>query len=267
MIEGMDNRIFVDGGWRRRPPRTSSRWSIRPPRRSIGTVAAGTAADIDTAVGAARAAGPRLGHLDARGARGDPGRHRGRAEAARRRGGRADHRRTRRAADVVAAPARRAAADGPRSYARTRHGVPVRRGDRQLGGLVPAGRRGRRDHAVELSAAPDRHEGRCRAGRRLHRGAEAGRGHAADRIPAGRSVHRGRAAARSRSTWSPGSGPVAGQALVEPSGRGHGLVHRIHRGRPVRSAPPPAVRSSGWRWNSAASPPTSSCRAPTWPRR
>jgi aldehyde dehydrogenase (NAD+) len=59
MIEGMDNRIFVDGGWR--APATTDLIEVLNPatEKVVGTVAAGTAADIDTAVGAARAAGSR----------------------------------------------------------------------------------------------------------------------------------------------------------------------------------------------------------------
>ena len=72
---------------------------------------------------------------------------------------------------------------------------------------------------VELPAAPGRREGRRRARRRLHGRAQAGRGHAADRVPA-------RATSFARRPGCPagvlnvvsGTGPVAGQALVEHPG-------------------------------------------------
>ena len=51
--------------------------------------------------------------------------------------------------------------------------------DRQLAGRARAGRRGRRDHALELPAAPDRGEGRAGARGRLHGRAQAERGRAA----------------------------------------------------------------------------------------
>ena len=69
-------------------------------------------------------------------------------------------------------------------------------GDRQLARRARAGRRGRRDHAVELPAAPDRGQGRARARRRLHRRAEAERGRAAERVHPRRDHRRGRAAGR-----------------------------------------------------------------------
>ena len=55
------------------------------------------------------------------------------------------------------------------------------RGDRQLARRPRAARRRRGDHAVELPAAPDRGQGRAGARRRLHRRAQAVRGHAAVR--------------------------------------------------------------------------------------
>ena len=84
--------------------------------------------------------------------------------------------------------------------------------------LPRAGRRGRRDHALELPAAPDRRQGRPGARRGLHRRAQARRGH-----PAGRpALRRGR---RTRPACPPGVfnlvtglGPVAGQALAAHPG-------------------------------------------------
>ena len=76
-------------------------------------------------------------------------------------------------------------------------------GNRQFAGGARALRRGRRDHALELSAASDHGEGRAGAGRRMHGGAEAERSRAAQRVSAGRSLRvdriaRGRAQHRHR---------------------------------------------------------------------
>ena len=95
-----------------------------------------------------------------------------------------------------------------------------------------AGRRRRRDHAVELPAAPGRREGRGRARRRLHGRAQAGRGHAADRLPAApRSPSRRPAAGRAQRRLRPRPGRRPG-ARRAPRRR-HGLVHRLDRGRPA----------------------------------
>ena len=59
-----------------------------------------------------------------------------------------------------------------------------------------AGRRRRRDHAMELPAAPDRGQGRAGARRRLHGGRQAERGRAAQRLHARRDRRRGRPAGR-----------------------------------------------------------------------
>ena len=112
-------------------------------------------------------------------------------------------------------------------------GSPLGRGDRQLAGAARAGRRARRDHAVELPAEPDRRQGRPRPRRRLHRGAEAERGGAAQRLhprrgdrgrrPAGRRLqprHRHRAGRR--------------RGDRRPPRRRHGLLHRLDPRRPPR---------------------------------
>jgi aldehyde dehydrogenase (NAD+) len=59
MIEGMDNRIYVDGGWQQAAGSDLIEVVNPATEAVIGTVAAGSAADIDTAVAAARAAAPR----------------------------------------------------------------------------------------------------------------------------------------------------------------------------------------------------------------
>ncbi len=80
-------------------------------------------------------------------------------------------------------------------------------GDRQLAGAARAGRRARRDHPLELPAQPDRRQGRAGAGRRLHGGAEAERGGAAERLHPRRGDRGRRPPGRASSTSSPGPGP------------------------------------------------------------
>ena len=91
-------------------------------------------------------------------------------------------------------------------------------GGRQLAGRARAGRRGRRDHAVELPAAPDRREGRAGARGRLHGRAEAERGRAAERVHPRRDHRRGRRCRPACSTSSPGTGPVVGEAIAAHPG-------------------------------------------------
>ena len=86
---------------------------------------------------------------------------------------------------------------GRRHLRRTRRRrTPSRRGSATRPVLPRAGGRRRRDHAVELPAAPDRRQGRPRARRRLHRRAQARRGHPAGRPALRRGRARGRAARR-----------------------------------------------------------------------
>ena len=61
---------------------------------------------------------------------------------------------------------------------------------RQFARGARAGGRGRRDHAVELSAAPDHAEGRAGARRRLHRGAQAFGSRAVQRLHPRRGASR-----------------------------------------------------------------------------
>lgn len=198
---------------------------------------------------------PRLGRDPARRTRSPAHRAGRRAGRPQGRTGRDHHGR----AGITAA----AVADGPRGGARAggrlvrRTGRPARlRGaDRQLHRAAGAGRGGRRDHPLELPAPPDRRQGRPRARRGLHRRPQARRGHPAHR-PALRGSHGGgRTAAR---RLQPGHRPRTGRGpgARRPRGRRPGLVHRLHRRGPARSAPPPGLPSSGSPWSWAASRPT-----------
>ena len=93
-------------------------------------------------------------------------------------------------------------------------GDHLERGDRELRRRARAGRRGRRDHALELPAAPDRREGGARACGRLHGRAEAERGHAARARSSSPRSSRRWASRRACSTSSAGTGPVVGEAIA-----------------------------------------------------
>ena len=100
-------------------------------------------------------------------------------------------------------------------------------------GRAGAGRRGRRDHAVELPE-PDQHrQGRAGARRRLHGGAQAGARHAVDGAgarSAGGRAHRHprrRPQRRDRGRQDDRRG-----AHHQPRRR-HGQLHRLDRGRPA----------------------------------
>ena len=103
-----------------------------------------------------------------------------------------------------------------------------------------AGRRLRADHSVELPAADAGLEDRAGARRRQHRGAEAGRIHAADRARLRRDLRRGGLARRAWSTSSPATARPA--RARRPSRRRQDRLHRLDRGRP---RDPPGDRRHG----------------------
>ena len=115
-----------------------------------------------------------------------------------------------------------------RSYAELLATYAFEEADRQLAGRQGADRRRRRDHAVELPAAPDRCKVAAGARRRLH-----GRAQAVARWRRWRPSRWPRSSTRSGcrpgcSTWSPGVGPVVGEAHRRAPRRRHGVVHRLH---------------------------------------
>ena len=80
------------------------------------------------------------------------------------------------------------AEEAKRVYGET---IPTLKADARIVVHEAAGRRRRRHHAVELSRRHDHAQGRARAGRRLHRGRQAGRGDAAHGAGAGRARRAG----------------------------------------------------------------------------
>ena len=111
--------------------------------------------------------------------------------------------RARHAARPVADDPGRPAVGHVRLDARAGRADRVGGADRQLADRARADRRRRRDHAVELPAAPDRREGRAGAGRGLHRRAQAERGRAAERVRARRDHARPSGCRPACSTSSP----------------------------------------------------------------
>ena len=119
-------------------------------------------------------------------------------------------------------PGRPADRDVRLDGAADRASIAVRGDGRQLARRARADRRRRRDHAVELPAAPDRREGRARARRRLHGRAQAERGHAAQRVRARRDHRRGRRCPPASSTSSPA--PARSSARRSPRHPGVDMV-------------------------------------------
>ena len=146
----------------------------------------------------------------------------------------------------------RAADHGHGLVRQARRGVPVRGAGRQLARRARAGRRGRLHHALELPAAPDRGQGGARARRRLHGGAQAERGGAAQRVRPGRDRAPGRPAGR---RVQPGDRqrPGGRRGDRRASRRRHGVVHRLDARRQACRASSPRRPSSGSRSSSAAS--------------
>ena len=224
---------------RRRLPRTTDRGArTRRPRRSSRPCRPAPPADVDRAVAAARAALRRLGRRRARRAgraawtgctpRSPPGPTTSPAPSPCELG-------------TPLKIATRVQAGLPltvlRGYVELAARPPAEETRRQLAGRPRAGRRGRRDHPVELPAAPGRGEGRPRARRRLHGGAQAERADPADR----------RTCSSTRSTRPgcppgvvnlvTGTGPVGRRGHRRAPGRRHGLLHRLHGHRPADLAP------------------------------
>ena len=234
----------------------------------MATIPAGTAADVDAAVAAAKAAfaawsatpveeRAKYLHPHRRGARRPHGRDRhdhlpgdghGQVAVAARAG---------RPADQQLQPGRGAGRE-----------LPVRGDGRQLAGRARADRRRRLHHAVELPAAPDRRQGRLRDGRRLHRGAQAERGRPARRVHPGRDHRRGRPARR-RVQPRHRRRPGRRRGDRRPPRRRHGVVHRLDPRRQARRRSSAPRRSSRSRSSSAASRPTccsTTSTTPTSPR-
>ena len=107
-----------------------------------------------------------------------------------------------------------------RSKARTVDAVDARLPQERVLRLhaTRAGRRGRRDHPVELSAADGGVEDRPGARHRLQHRAETGRGDAAHRAASGRAARSRPDSRRARSTSSPATARAPGAALAAHPG-------------------------------------------------
>ena len=247
----MVNRMqfYIDGAWV--DP------AVKKPRRVVNPateeacieVALGSKADVDKAVAAARRAFETFSQTTPRGAR----------RAARARSSRSTRRRM--TTSPPPSPRRWARRCGSRrSVAGRRRPRPPRidaakcsknyrvRGDASARRVIvrePIGVM-RHDHAVELADEPDRLQGRARARRRLHDGAEAvARSRRSTRSSSPRSCMR-RACPRASSTWSMATGPTVGAAMSRASRHRHDVVHRLdpRRHRGGQGAPPTVKRVS-----------------------
>ena len=112
-------------------------------------------------------------------------------------------------------------------------GLPVRRAGRQLVDRPRACRRGRLHHALELSAAPDRREGRTCARRGLHGRREAERGRSGQRVHPRRD-HRRRRPSRGRLQPRVGRRSRRRRGDRLTSRRRHGVVHGLDPCRQAR---------------------------------
>lgn len=258
--------MFIDGTWRSAAGAGTIDVVNPADEQVIATVPAGTAEDVDAAVRAARAALPGWAATA-------PAERAARLTALR------DQlaARTEEIARTITAElgatlgfsrmgAGRAAGRDHRYVRRTGRLLLLRGADRELHGPPRAGRCGRRDHALELPAAPDRQQGRPGARRGLHHRPQARRGHPAHR-PALRRV-RGRGGRTGRCLQPrhrprPRRGPGAGRA----PGRGPGVLHRLDRRGPEDRRDRRMGHVKRVALELGESPPTSSCRAPTWTRR
>ena len=152
---------------------------------------------------------------------------------------------------------RRVRARRPPSSSRTTRDGPHR---------ARADRRRRLHHAVELPAQPDRRQGRVRAGRRLHRRAQAVGGRAGQRVHPRRDHRRHRLPARRVQPRDRRRSGRRRGARRAPRRR-HGVVHRFHARRASASPSSRRRRSRRSRSSSAASRRTCSSTTPTSPPR
>ena len=225
--------IYVNGKWVPSNGEGSLEVTNSATEEVIATVPAGTAADVETAVAAARAAFPAWSALPKEERAAYLMKIHAGLEA-----------RTDEIAQTIAQevgmplgaqqghPGR--SAEGQLRHRRATAGhVRVRERSRQLAGRARADRRRRLHHAVELPAAPDRAEGRSGARRRQHRRAEAERGGADQRVHPRRDHRRGRPARRCvQPRHRRRSGRGRGDRRA--SRRRHGQLHRLDTRRQAR---------------------------------
>ena len=220
------DKLYIDGSWVA-PAGTDTLEVIDSTTEEVfATIPAGVPADIDRAVAAAKAAfasvvggtGPRARQAA------PPGGRRARGPSRRDRG--RDHARGRHAQGSVRRDPGGHGNLGLLGGFRARVHVRVRGHEQRSYRRPRAHRRRRLHHAVELPAQPDRRQGRVRAGRRLHRRAEAVGGRTGQRVHPRRDHRRHRLPARCvqpgdrrRSRRRRGAGRAPG--------RRHDLVHRL----------------------------------------
>ncbi len=256
-------QFYIDGKWV--APKTPRDLPVLNPatEQQVGVISIGSAADVDDAVAAAR---PRLRHLlrdrARRAARPAPAHHRGLPGPFRGAGDRPSRRRWARRSARTAPPRRAAGLGALLRAARGARRLRVREAAGHHAGRPRADRRVRLDHPVELADQPDRLQGRAGAGRRLHHGAQAVRGRAAQRDHVRRDPRRGRRPGRRlqprqrrrRRRSAPPSPPIPTSTWCRSPAR---------PAPASRSRPRPRRPSSASPRSSAASPRTSSSTTPT----
>ena len=139
----------------------------------------------------------------------------------------------------------------------------VRRAARQAPDPQGADRRLRLHHAVELAAEPDRLQGRARRSPPAAPWCSSPpRSRRSTRIIFAEIMHEA-GVPKGVFNLVNGDGPGVGAALVGSPRCRHGVLHRLDPRRRAGRAGGCADRSSAWRRNSAASPPTSCSTTPT----
>ena len=224
------DKIFIGGEWVEPEGAETIEVINSTTEEAMGTIPACTAGDADRAVRAAREAFESWSQTSREERAGYLARDRRRARRAQRGDRRDDLPGAGDAADAEPDDPGRPADRPVRGDAGADGGSRLGGGDRQLAGPARAGRRARRDHALELPAEPDRLQGRPRPRRRLHRRAQAERGRAAQRLHPRRG-DRGRRPARRRLQPGHRHRPGRRRGDRRPPRRRHGLLHRLDPGR------------------------------------
>ena len=246
------DRVFIGGEWVAPSGNEPIEVINATTEEAMGTVPACSSEDADRAVAAAREAFTAWSQTSREERAGYHVGDRRRPRRARRRDRRDDLPGAGDAAEAEPDDPGRPADRPVRGDAEAAGGDRLGGGDRQLAGAARAGRRGRRDHPLELPAEPDRLQGRPRPRGRLHRRPQAQRGDAAERLHPRRGDRGRRPARPASSTSSPAPGRSSARRSP-PTPASTWSPSPAPPGPASGSASSPRRQSSRWRWSSAAS--------------